>query len=168
MASLKGKENPNYKTGYCMGKKPSFYIAWRNMKARCLNKNNGKYHRYGGRGITICNEWLSIEGFASWALKNGWQEGLTIDRIDNDGNYEPRNCQWISKSANSRKKSTTKIDIVTAQKIRERINENWYDLANEYNVEHGTIWFIMNNFTHVADNECTRKLKERKETKEIS
>lgn len=159
-----GEKNPNYKTGYCIkGKKPSFYNSWQNMKARCLRKSNPKYFRYGGRGIKICDEWLDIKNFAEWSIKNGWEEGYTIDRIDNNGDYCPSNCRWVSVCENSRKKSTTKIDLITAQEIRSRINENWYDLAKEYGCTHGNIWFIMKNFTHVPDMECSKKLKEKKQ-----
>lgn len=106
MVSLKGKDNPNYRTGYKMkGNVPSFYNSWQAMKQRCLNPKNPKYVRYGARGIKICDEWLTIEGFSSWALNNGWEEGLTIDRIDNNGNYCPENCRWVSVSENSRKKN---------------------------------------------------------------
>lgn len=161
-----GSKNPNYRTGYCIkGKTPSFYNTWQNMKGRCLRKTHPKYPRYGGRGITICNEWLDINNFANWALDNGWKEGLTLDRINNDGNYEPSNCRWVSVSENSRKKSTTKIDIVKAQEIRSRINEDWYELAKEYGCSHGNIWFIMNNFTHVPEMECSKKIKENRNKK---
>lgn len=161
-----GDKNPNYKTGYTMDKKKySFYNTWCNMKGRCFRKTHPKYHRYGGRGITVCDEWLDISCFGKWALENGWKSGLTIDRIDNDGNYCPENCRWVSTGENSRKKSTTKIDIIKAQEIRERINENWHDLAKEYGCTHGNIWFIMNNFTHVEDGACSMKLKERAEYK---
>ena len=156
-----GKNNPNYKTGYCISK-PSFYNSWQNMKGRCLRKTHPKYERYGGRGITICEEWISIKGFSEWALNNGWKEGLTLDRIDNDGNYCPENCRWVSFSENSRKKRTTKIDLITAQEIRSRINENWHSLAKEYGCTHGNIWFIMNNFTHLPDGECTKAIKKRR------
>lgn len=164
--NFKGKNNPNYRTGYCIdGEKPSFYNIWQNMKARCLRKTHPKYKRYGGRGITVCSEWLDIKNFAEWAKKNGWKEGMSIDRIDNDGNYCPENCRWVSVSENSRHKSTTKIDMIKAQEIRSRINENWYDLAKEYGCSHGNIWFIMHNFTHLPDDgACARKLKEKKET----
>lgn len=160
---ISGIKNPNYRTGYCInGKQPSFYHSWRGMKERCLNKNNPKYKRYGGRGICICKDWLEIKNFAEWALRNGWKEGLTIDRIDNDGNYCPNNCRWVSVSENSRKKRTTKIDMITAQEIRERINEDWYELAKEYGCSHGNIWFIMHNLTHVPENCCSKRIKERK------
>ena len=164
--NIRGVNNPNYRTGYAgNGSRKGFYNSWQNIKARCLRKNHPKYLRYGGRGISICPEWLAIEGFAAWALSSGWSEGLSIDRIDNDGNYEPSNCRWISMSENSRRKRTTKISFEQAQIIRQRLDggENEHDLAKEYNVVHGTIWFISKNFTHVADGECTKRLKERDE-----
>ena len=153
-ADITGKNNRNYKTGYASridGKKrPSFYNIWQNMKARCLNKKHPKYHRYGGRGIKIHNEWLDIKGFSKWALENGWKDGLSIDRIDNDGDYCHENCRWISVSENSRKKSTTKITFEQAEEIRRRVlnGEKESDLAKEFNVVHGTVWFIVKNFTH--------------------
>jgi len=79
------------------------YIAWDNMKQRCYNPNNKRYGNYGGRSIIVCDSWKNFSCFKVWALNHGWEDGLTIDRIDNDGNYEPNNCQFISLSENSRK-----------------------------------------------------------------
>lgn len=166
MKDITGKKNPRYKTGLCIGKRPSLYHSWQSMKQRCTNKKHPKYPRYGGRGIKVCKSWMNIEVFYNWAIKHGWKEGYTIDRINNDGNYSPRNCRWITMSENSRKKRTTKIDMITAQEIRSRINEDWYELAKEYGCSHGNIWFIMNNFTHVPEGECAKKLKERKAKKD--
>src|SRR5688572_29708471 len=106
MASLKGRDNPRYKTGLTMGgsKRSGIYNTWCNMKQRCLNPNHPKYHRYGGRGIDLCQEWHSIETFLKWAKDNGWKKGLTIDRINNDGDYCPSNCRWVTPAKNSRKK----------------------------------------------------------------
>ena len=77
------------------------YRIWTNMKTRCTNPHDDyKYSRYGGRGITVCRQWLDDYGaFREWALVNGYSDDLTIDRIDNDKGYEPDNCRWATKSA---------------------------------------------------------------------
>jgi len=85
----------------------SLFHRWGRMKERCYNPKHRAYHRYGGRGIKICKEWLKYENFKKWALANGYSDELSIDRIDNDGNYEPSNCRWVTNDIQNRNKSTS-------------------------------------------------------------
>lgn len=73
------------------------YNIWNGMRHRCSDKNHISYHRYGGRGIKVCDEWdRDYENFKKWAINNGYKEGLSIDRIDNNKNYSSSNCKWSS------------------------------------------------------------------------
>lgn len=78
------------------------YQSYRDMMSRCNNKNHKHYDLWGGRGITVCEEWLmSYQNFKTWATTHGWEPGLTIDRINSNGRYEPLNCRWISRQEQS-------------------------------------------------------------------
>lgn len=78
------------------------YKVWTSMKQRCTNPNSQNYHRYGGRGIAVCQEWAaSFECFYDWAISSGYQDGLEIDRIDNNGGYDPENCHWVTHKVNA-------------------------------------------------------------------
>ena len=92
----------NFKHGL---KNTRLYRIWQCMKARCYIKNTENYCYYGGRGIIVCDEWKNdFKIFHEWAVNNGYQEDLTIDRIDNNGNYEPLNCRWITAKMQSNNK----------------------------------------------------------------
>lgn len=99
----------NYRNG--MSKTRIHYI-YHSMKARCLNKKNCSFNNYGERGITICDEWNARKGFDNfydWAMKNGYKENLTIDRIDNNKGYSPENCRWVDIKTQSRNRRTNHI-----------------------------------------------------------
>lgn len=82
-------------------------IRYRIMKNRCYNKNSLDYPYWGGRGIIVCNEWLNdIWSFINWALEHGFEPGLSIDRIDNNGPYAPWNCRWVDMETQSNNKRT--------------------------------------------------------------
>jgi hypothetical protein len=79
------------------------YRIWANMLSRCTNPKMTQYHRYGGRGISVCAEWRTFDGFRAWADASGYSDVLTIERKNVDGNYEPSNCEWITRSENARR-----------------------------------------------------------------
>jgi hypothetical protein len=78
------------------------YNIWSKLKGRVLNPKNKQYNDYGGRGITICDEWLDVQNFYDWAMANGYSDELTIDRIDNDEGYFPENCRWTTQTIQTR------------------------------------------------------------------
>jgi hypothetical protein len=93
------------------------FSIWQDMKNRCKNPNIKNYKNYGERGIRVCDEWInSFEMFWNWAVNNGYQQNLTIDRINSNGNYNPENCRWaddITQSNNKRVCNYITINGVT-------------------------------------------------------
>lgn len=79
------------------GNKTRLFRIWSGIKTRCFNSKVKEYPRYGGRGITLCSEWLDFSNFHTWAIINEYNENLSIDRKDNNGNYEPGNCFWVTR-----------------------------------------------------------------------
>lgn len=117
------------------------YGIWHNMKWRCSNEHCQSYPNYGGRGISVCAEWERFEPFMEWAMRNGYTDKLTLDRIDNDGDYCPNNCRWATakEQANNRRNNHyitafgetrtvsewAKISGISRQAINWRINNGW-------------------------------------------
>ena len=99
------------------------------MKQRCYNQNHPRYPDWGGRGISVCEEWRnSFKSFYDWAVGNGYQDDLTIDRIDNNGNYEPRNCRWTTikeQNLNKRSYKLRESDLDTIQDLHHRGYPDW-------------------------------------------
>lgn len=96
--------------------KTKLYGVWETMKNRCYNPNSTKYKRYGARGILVCDEWKNnFEAFYNWAVLTGYKKGLTIERINNNGNYEPSNCRWLTNKEQANNKSTNKYITYNGQ-----------------------------------------------------
>ncbi|MEK5334405.1 hypothetical protein [Lysinibacillus sp. FSL W8-0992] len=115
------------------------YSIWLEMKKRCFDKNRKSYKNYGGRGITICDEWKVFYNFYNWSINNGYLDSLTIDRIDNDGNYEPKNCRWTTRLVQNN--NTRKNVFVDVGGERKTLSQ----LAREYDLSPNTIKYRMNN-----------------------
>ena len=96
--------------------KTRLYGIWAGIKTRCFNKKHSDYHLYGGRGIKIFAEWLVFENFKEWAMENGYRDNLEIDRIDNDGNYSPDNCRWVSRKEQTRNTKKNRYFVIDGQK----------------------------------------------------
>lgn len=88
--------------------KKRLWKIWTGIRDRCNNPNNSSYHYYGGRGISVCDEWNDFEKFMIWSISNGYDDTLTIDRIDTNGNYEPSNCKWSTRMEQTRNRNITK------------------------------------------------------------
>lgn len=90
------------------GKTARLYSIWKGMKQRCEYKRHRWYKCYGGKGITVCPAWsLSYNAFKNWAMNHGYQDHLTLDRIDSNGHYEPSNCRWIAAHINYSRRNTS-------------------------------------------------------------
>lgn len=114
------------------------YKVWGDMKNRCNDVNNIAYHRYGGRGITICDDWYNFKSFRDWALDNGYEPGLTLDRIDNNGDYCPENCRWVDRRTQGNNRENN--HIVEYSGISHTISE-WTDILG---VCYSTLWARIN------------------------
>lgn len=108
--------------------KHRLYPTWSMVIARCYNPNTIHYEDYGGRGITVCDEWRNdFYAFEEWAMSHGWEEGLTLDRINNDAPYFPSNCKWSTRkeqAVNRRKRRDIPQEEKANQDIRQYLADN--------------------------------------------
>lgn len=112
------------------------YATYANMKQRCYYKKKSNYTNYGGRGIKLCNEWLGKDGFINfynWAMANGYNDTLTIERIDVNGNYSPENCKWIPKDEQTKNKTNNIVIEIDGEK---KILAEW---CKELNLRYGFV-----------------------------
>lgn len=124
------------------------YTVWRNMRSRCYYTSLPCYRNYGGRGIRVCPEWSDFDVFREWAIENGYRNGLTLDRRDNDGNYSSMNCRWVgvSDQAKNRRPGMNGHFKLSEQHAREIKHSelSLSVLALRYGVCHKTVWNIKN------------------------
>lgn len=131
--------------------KTRFYRIWKDMFTRCNNPNYRLYKNYGGRGITICEDWKKFENFRDDML-DGYDDKLSIDRIDNNGNYSKENCRWSDDITQNRNRRMFKLD---KEKIIEIRNSYKYGngriLAKEYGVNPAVISEVVNKKRNYAN-----------------
>lgn len=132
-----GEANGNYKVGFAMNKK--LYWVYYAMLDRCYNVKSPRYKDYGARGITVCKEWREDnKTFFAWAITNGYKEGLTLDRLNNDKGYSPTNCAWVSNKDNCNHNRRThfltyKGKTQSLKKWSEELGINYSTLRNRVN-----------------------------------
>lgn len=103
------------------------YGIWCDMKKRCYNPKNKRYSRYGGRGISVCEEWKeNFQMFYEWAMANGYTDELTIDRINVNGNYEPSNCRWVT--VKEQQRNTSRNRFITVNGVTRTVSE-WAEIT---------------------------------------
>lgn len=108
---------------------------WSNLKQRCYNPKRPDFKYYGERGITVCDEWKDdFRAFYNWAMSNGYQDDLTLDRIDSDGNYEPSNCRWVTMKVQTNNKRCN-IRVVVDGK-----EKSLKELSNETGIKYTTLY----------------------------
>ena len=132
------------------------YKIWNNARTRCNNPNTPYYFKYGGRGIRFTDEWLDFEVFKEWAFNNGYQDDLTLDRIDVNGNYEPSNCRWITNAAQQLNKRTN--HILTYAGKSQTIKE-W---ADELGIKYKTLCARVDDYHWSDEKALTTPVKTRK------
>ena len=135
------------------------YDTWRHIKGRCNNPKDKAYKNYGGRGIKVCKEWQdNPKAFCDWALANGWQKGLSLDRIDNNKGYSPDNCRWVTRKVQNNNRRCT--PHITYNGETHTIKE-WSDILG---IKYHTLFVRINTRNWGLDRAFNQKLRNRGES----
>ena len=134
--------------------KSKLYHVWQGIKRRCYSLNSKAYKDYGGRGIIVCDSWkTNFQNFQTWAMNNGYKEGLTIERINVNGNYEPNNCTWIPLKKQNMNRRTTHYLTYNGETLS--ITE-WARITG---IPRKTISQRINNYHWTVEKALTTKVK---------
>jgi hypothetical protein len=140
------------------GKKSRLYHIWEDMKNRCYNVKNRRYHSYGGRGIIVCEEWKNdYRSFYAWSKENGYADSLTIDRENVDGNYEPGNCRWATQKEQGNNRTNNRL--VEWNGVTKTLMQWANDLGFDYHVLKNRLlrnWTIDRAFTTKTEKHTKR------------
>ena len=122
------------------------YRRYYHIKERCYNPNSKSYARYGGRGIKMCDEWLNdYQSFENWCLSHGYEKNLAIDRINNDGDYAPDNCRFVTLKENNQKRGTTRWYTINGE------TKNLQQWCDFYDIKRGTVNTRLQNGWSIED-----------------
>lgn len=123
------------------------YKSWQKMRQRCTDPSGVAYHRYGGRGITVCDRWNDFANF--YADMGDRPPGMTLDRINSDGNYEPGNCRWATRQEQSRNRSGTRLSVEAVREMhrRHKTGESQMSLSRAFGVSYGAVWHALHRLT---------------------
>lgn len=135
-----------FRSYICKGKRRAIklYSVWVDMRDRCRREKSMAYKNYGGRGITVCEEWQDFNVFRQWAINAGYRKGLMLDRKDNDGNYEPGNCRWATRKEQNNNRRGSKLTERQVLEIREATSkgETEISIAARYPISRSMVGFI--------------------------
>lgn len=120
--------------GYCKKGVSRLYKCWADMCYRCRSKNHRDAIYYSKRGISVCSDWSVFENFKNWALTNGWKNGLQIDRIDNNGSYEPSNCRFVTRKENM---NNTRYNVILTHNNKSLTIAQW---SEELGIKYSLIY----------------------------
>ena len=139
------------------GRQDRLYTIWHNMKQRCYGITYKDYPQWGGRGICVCDEWKDdVQVFYNWATENGYRDGLTIDRKNNDGNYCPENCRWATMKAQA---NNRRSNVLITYNGKTKNMQQW---ASDAGIPYQVLWQRISKLGWSADRALTEPVNRRK------